>query len=147
MRRSFRDLLIAPGQTLADDAREIGVLVRGARAFVDQAALFQFGEGQPSSGQGVILIEHLVGFSIKENAPIPWYTKFNSALGANTCGAVACNGVVPARLLVQGIESVYVFAKSLARLSRGSQRVVKINILAPIISAQTNAIALICHDV
>src|SRR6266550_2191778 len=135
MRRSFRDLLIAPGQTLADDAREIRILVRGARAFVDQAALFQFGEGQPSSGDGVILIEHFVGFSIKKNAPIPWCTKFNRALGANACGAVARNGVVPARLLVQGIESVNVFAKSLARLIWGSQGVVKINILPPIISA------------
>src|SRR5256885_16477203 len=104
MRRSFRDLLIAPGQTLADDVREIRILVRGARAFVDQAALFQFGEGQPSSGQGVILIEHLVGFSIKKNAPIPWYTKFNRALGANTCGAVARNSAVPTRLLVRGVE-------------------------------------------
>src|SRR5439155_3151955 len=123
MRRSFRDLLIAPGQTLPDDAREIRILVRGARAFVDQAALFQFGEGQPSSGEGVILIEHLVGFSIKKNAPSPWYTKFNGALGANTCGAVARNSVVPTRLLVQGIQSVYVFAKSLARLIRRSHGV------------------------
>ena len=73
--------------------------------------------------------------------------EFSRALGADTCGAVAGNGVVPTRILVEGVEGVYVFAKSLARLGGRSQRVVKINILAPIISAQTNAIALIRHDV
>src|SRR5207249_7326947 len=110
-------------------------------------ALLQFGEGQPSSGEGVILIKHLVGLSIEKNAPIPWCTKFNRALGANACGAVAGNSVVPTRILVQGVDGGYIFAKSLSRLSRGSQRVVRINILAPIISAQTNAIAFSRHDV
>src|SRR6267143_1976559 len=95
----------------------------------------------------MILIEHFVGFSVKENAPIPWCTKFNRALGANACGAVAGNSVVPTRILMEGIECVYVFVKSLARLHRRSQRVVEINILAPIISAQTNDIALVRHDV
>src|SRR5215208_780237 len=122
---SFRDLLIASRYSLSDDNRKVRILVRGAGAFVNQTALFEFGEGQSASGDGVILIKHLVGLSIKENAPIPWWTEFNRALGANACGAVAGNSVVPTRVLVQGVESVYIFAKSLARLSRRSQRVVK----------------------
>ena len=69
-----------------------------------------------------------------------------AALGSNACGAVARKGIVPSWILAQSVDGVYVFAKSLARLRRGSQRGVKINILSPIISPQTNAIALIGHD-
>ena len=143
----FRDLLIPPRQTLADDAREIWILIRGAGTFIDQASLFQFGEGQSAGGDGAILIQHFVGLSIKQNAPIPRFTEIRRALGAEACSAIAGNSVVPTRSLVQSVYGTYVFAKSLLRLGRGSQRVVKINILALIISAQTNAIALFCHNV
>src|ERR1700757_2298767 len=135
MRESFRDFLIARGQTFPNDAREIRVLVCGASTFVDQAAPFQFGEGQSAGGDGVILIKHFVGFSVKENAPSPWSTEFNRALSANACGAIACNSVVPTRIFMQGVDRGYVFAKSLARLRRRSQRVVKINIFPAIIGA------------
>ena len=32
------------------------MLIRTAEAFVDQAALFQFGEGRPTGGDGMMLI-------------------------------------------------------------------------------------------
>ena len=38
---------------------------------------FNSANGQPSGGDGVILIKHFVGFSVKENAPIPWCTEFS----------------------------------------------------------------------
>src|SRR4029079_7544454 len=111
------------------------ILVRGARAFVDETALFQFGKGQSAGGDGMILVKHFVGFSIKENAPITWCTKLERALGEYACSAIACNSVVPTRILVQGVEGVYVFAKSFASLRGRGQRVVKINVLASIVSA------------
>ena len=128
-------MLVAPRQAFPDDAREVRIIGVGTCAFVDQAALFEFGEGESSGGDGVILIKHFVRFSVKENAPIPRRTEFRGALGANACGAIARNSVVPPRILVQDVDGVYVFAKSLARLRCGSQRVVKINIFSPIVSA------------
>jgi hypothetical protein len=58
-------------------------------------------KGSLPGSDGVMLIKHFVGFSVKENAPIPWCAELSRALGANACGAVACNGVVPTRTLVQ----------------------------------------------
>src|SRR5215472_5653917 len=127
--------LVLLGQPFPDCAREIRVLIRSAGAFVDQAALFEFGKRQTACGDGMVLIKHFVRLTIKENAPIPGFPELNCTLCANACGAVACNGVVPTRILVQDVESTYVFAKSLLRLCRRSQRVVKINILATIVSA------------
>ena len=36
--------------------KKIRMLIRTAGAFVDQAALFQFGEGRPTGGDGMMLI-------------------------------------------------------------------------------------------
>jgi len=48
-------LLVASRQPFPDDAREILIIVGRTCAFVDQAALFEFGEGKSSSSDGVIL--------------------------------------------------------------------------------------------
>lgn len=40
----------------ADQAREIRVFVRGAGALVDQAALFEFAEGQSNGGDGMTVL-------------------------------------------------------------------------------------------
>jgi hypothetical protein len=61
------------------------------RTFVDQAALFEFGEQSSPGSNGVILIKQFVGFSITKNAPIPWCAEFGCALGTNACGAVVRN--------------------------------------------------------
>src|SRR5437867_1774908 len=122
-------------QTFANQAREIRIIIGGAGACIDQAAVFEFGERKSPGSNCVILIKQFVGFSVKKNAPIPSYAEFGRALCADTCGAVLCNRVVPPRILVECVECTYVFAKSLARLLGRSQRVVKINILPSVVRA------------
>src|SRR5439155_20188926 len=112
-------LVIVLRQTFANYAREIRILVRSACAFVDQAALLEFAEWQPRGGDGVILIKHFVRLSIQRMRQSHGARNL-AALGSNACGAVARKGIVPSWILAQSVDGVYVFAKSLARLRRGS---------------------------
>ena len=57
-------LLVALRQLFPDQAREIWVLVHGAGALVDQAALLEFAKRQSTRGDEVTLVEQLVAFTI-----------------------------------------------------------------------------------
>src|SRR6266513_249227 len=56
-------LLVVLRQLFPDQAREIWVLVHGAGALVDQAALLEFAKRQSTRGDGVTFIKHFVGFT------------------------------------------------------------------------------------
>src|SRR5437899_10926352 len=91
---------------------------------------------------------HFVRFTINLYSPIPWLALLDCSLRANASGAVACNGIVPMRMISQLVHRVDVFQKAAARLCRRRQGSVEINVFAmPIIGAHPNGIALIGHDV
>src|SRR5215831_15939172 len=92
--------LISLRQPFPDRAREIWVLVCSAGAFVDQTALLQLSERQPTGGDGVVLVKHFVGRAVNEHSPIPWCALVDCSLRADGRRAVARNSIVPARMLV-----------------------------------------------
>src|SRR5206468_7533756 len=110
--------LLVARQLFPDQAREIWVLVHGAGALVDQAALLEFAKRQSTRGDGVTFIKHFVGFPINEHTPIPWRAMARRTLGTDVCGAIRRDGVIPARMIVEHVKGVYVFQKPHARLCR-----------------------------
>src|SRR5204862_6806694 len=96
----------------------------------------------------VTLIKHFVRFAIQEQSPIPWHALVDGPLCANVSRAVACDGVVPTRVISQNVDRVHVFEKPGARLFWRNHPPVKINLLAvAIIAAEADRIALISHNV
>src|SRR5437667_892749 len=79
-------LLLALRQLFPDQPREIWVLVHGAGALVDQAALLEFAKRQSTRGDGVTFIKHFVGFPINQHSPIPWRALARRTLGTDACG-------------------------------------------------------------
>src|SRR5438093_10828007 len=68
-------------------------------------------------------------------------------LAADARGAVGRDGVIPARLSAQSIEGVYIFEEALSGAVRRNRQVVKVDVLVPVVGAQTDHIALISDEV
>src|ERR671925_1606377 len=100
----FGGELIAVRQTFANCAREIRVLVRSPRAIINQTTPFQFGEGQPSSSDGVTLVQQFVSFAIEQNSPIPRRALVHGTLSSNARRTIMGNRVVPARMVSQDVN-------------------------------------------
>src|SRR5206468_7589464 len=57
------------------------------------------------------------------------------------------DGVIPARLRAQCIERTNIFKEALANAVRRNRQVVKVDVLVPVVGAQTDHIALISDEV
>src|SRR5438046_6098575 len=68
-------------------------------------------------------------------------------LAAYARGAICLDGVIPARLGAQCIKGMHIFEEPLARPVGRSRQVVKVDVLVPVVGAQTDHIALISDEV
>src|SRR5262249_62152527 len=68
-------------------------------------------------------------------------------LGADACGAVSRDGVIPARVSAQCVEGMRIFQETLPRALWRSRGGVKIDILVPVVCAQADHVALVSDDV
>ena len=82
-RKSYDLVPLVFRKAFANKPGEVRTVVRGARAFVDVAASFQFGEIEPLGGNFSIPVEKFVGFTVQNNAPVPRDTVAGGVLLAN----------------------------------------------------------------
>src|SRR5436190_1495260 len=68
-------------------------------------------------------------------------------LCADARGAVGRDGVIPARLGTQCIEGMHIFTETLARSGRRNHRMVKVDVLVPVVRAQADHVALISDKI
>jgi hypothetical protein len=118
------------GQASANEPREIGSGVGGFRCGVDERARFQLGERQAAGDQRAALEHEFVPFAIKQDAPVPRRAVCRGMLRADTRGAVARHGVVPARARVEFVERRDIVDEPLARFLRRSSGSVEIYVFA-----------------
>src|SRR5438552_438994 len=68
-------------------------------------------------------------------------------LATDARGAVCRDGVIPAGLGAQCIKGMHIFEEPLAGAVRRNRQVVKVDVLVPVVGAQTDHIALISDEV